>query len=82
MDKEFTEVVKEYFERFPEATNESPTSVTFSILLGLPIQECTYMSPEPEWSDEQLDEFDGVMEEVMAIQRGKSDRKTGQKKCL
>ena len=79
---EYEQVVKGYFKRFPDRISFDATSLTFSILLGLPPYECEGMTPEPEWSNDMYAEFDGVMATVLEYQHGNFREKTGQKKRL
>ena len=66
---EYEQVVKGYFKRFPDRVTYDATSLTFSILLGLPPCECEGMYPETEWDDDMYAEFDGIKEAIMEYKK-------------
>ena len=54
--------VRDYFDNYKEINicEHQSMALTFSFLLGLPVEECKYMYPESEWSDEEYDQYDEV----------------------
>lgn len=47
----------------------SPEVLTFSALLGLPPSECTGMYPESDWTDDQIDEYEEIVDYLYAEKR-------------
>lgn len=52
-----------------EWDNYSAEVLAFSCLLGLPPAECTGMYPECEWTQEQLDEYDDMVDYILGKKR-------------
>ena len=52
-----------------EWTTYSPEVLTFSALLGLPPAECTGMYVESDWTDEQIDEYEEIVDYLYAEKR-------------
>ena len=68
--------VKKYFtECFKDVSMEdlfmenNDQTLTFSFIMGLPPEECRYMEVEPEFTDEDIRQFDEVEGEVCRIRR-------------
>lgn len=54
--------VRDYFDNYKEINicEHYTVALTFSFLLGLPVEEYKYMYPESDWSDEEYDQYDEV----------------------
>lgn len=52
-----------------EWDNYSAEVLAFSCLLGLPPAECTDMYPECDWTQEQLDEYDEIVDYIHGEKR-------------
>ena len=64
--------VREYLDKFmtkEQIKEEQATTLTFSYLLGLPVEECRGMCAESEMSRDELDQIDDIEGIIWRIKR-------------
>jgi hypothetical protein len=64
--------VREYLDKFmtkEQIKEEQATTLTFSYLLGLPVEECRGMYAESEMSRDELDQIDDIEGIIWRIKR-------------